>query len=194
MFPTKKIFILWFLLFTMMWVSFWYEDKGLYCAIKDKNIKISLNKNDGGKCTEYIKYLEQKMKDVYKDILVIQWYIKKRQDATYRRPIKEEKTKLLNDLQKRRLNILINMRTFENNLLAKSKELFLVKIQTHKKKLESALMKMEALSGSVGIDRYIQLTRSTLNTIKNIENSKTLTRFNEKVKEYIYFTKQLEWK
>jgi hypothetical protein len=50
----------------------------MYCNVKDfgpaqgKNIKISLNKNDGGKCTEYVKYLEQKMKSVYRDILTIQ--------------------------------------------------------------------------------------------------------------------------
>jgi len=120
----------------------------MYCNVKEKNIKISLSKNDGGKCAEYVKYLEQKMKIVYKDFLTIQGYINKRQDAGYRRPIKDEKAKLLNDLQKLRLSILINMRNFENNLLAKSKEFFLSKIQTHKQKLQAALVKIEALSGS----------------------------------------------
>jgi hypothetical protein len=86
------------------------------------------------------------------------------------------------------------MRTFESNLLAKSKELFLAKIQTHKQKLEAALVKMEALSGSnkSGIERYVQLTQSTLNAIRGIENCKTFPRFNERVKEYLYLKKQLE--
>ena len=86
------------------------------------------------------------------------------------------------------------MRTFGNNLLAKTKELFLVKIQPHKKKLEAAMIKMDALSGANngGVDRYIQLTRSTLNAIKGIENSKSFTRYNERVKEYLYLKKQLE--
>jgi len=86
------------------------------------------------------------------------------------------------------------MRTFGNNLLAKTKELFLAKIQPHKKKLETAMIKMDALSGANngGIDRYIQLTKSTLNAIKGIENSKSFTRYSEKVKEYLYLKKQLE--
>jgi len=195
----KRLFILWFLVLTTMWVSFWYYEDDLYCHIEDNNIKISLNKHDGGKCTEYVKYLEQKMKVVYKDILTIQWYINKRQDAWYWRPIKEEKMRLLNNLQKRRLNILINMRTFENNLLAKFKELFLAKIQTQKEKLEKAIITIDALSGTsesskAEIEKYSQLAKDTLNTIRGIENAKTFTRFNKIVKDYLYFTKQLEWK
>jgi hypothetical protein len=201
MLNTKKTIITWLLITTMMWVSFWYLEEGMYCNINDlwakgKSITVSLNKNDGGKCAEYVKYLELKMKNTYKDILTIQGYINKHQDAWYRRPIKDIKIRLLNDLQKWRINILINMRKFETNLLTKSKSLFLEKIQKQKKKLENALVKMASLSWSnrSWIDRYIQLATDTLNAIKWIENAKTFTRYNEKVKSYLYLTKQLGWK
>jgi len=89
------------------------------------------------------------------------------------------------------------MRTFENNLLAKFKELFLAKIQTQKEKLEKAIITIDALSGTsesskAGIEKYSQLAKDTLNTIRGIENAKTFTRFNKIVKDYLYFTKQLE--
>lgn len=163
----------------------------------NNNIKVSLKKADGIKCNTYVKSIEQKMKLTYKDSLTIQGYIQQRQDAGYRKPIKEQKTKLINDLQTLRLNVLKSMQVFEKSLLQKSKELFLLQTQPYKKKLLeqlTTLQKQATWSMLTILNKQIQMMDDTLKTIQNIENATNFTTLNNEFRKYIYFKTQIEWK
>lgn len=196
MFPTKKTLI-WIALITSisLWTTFWYLEEKLYCDVKS-NIVVSLTQKDGGKCEEYITYLEQRMKKTYKDILVIQWYIKRKQDLGYWKPLKEEKLELLNSMQKLRLNILISMRIFEWNLLKKSQELFITKTRSEKRDMEISLGRIENADQFVNsqIKKYAELVKSALSAIENANNAKSFEKFSEAVVRYLYLRKEIEWK
>jgi len=191
-----KTFIALTSIFTISWTTFWYFEQNMFCNIKKDNIIVSLNQNDWLKCQEYTKYIEQKMKSTYLDVLTMQWYINKRQDAGYRKPIKDAKVKQINDLQKLRLSVLASMKVFEKSLLDKSKQFFLSEVQPYQKKLTDILTQLQSSTWTdlSQINKQIQLFSDTLDTIKSIENTTNFVTLNALFKKYVYLKKQIEWK
>ena len=85
--------------------SFSYFENKVYCNISKDKVIISLDAKKSYTCNTYIRYIEVQMKKVYRDVLLIQGYIDKKQDLGYRNPLKEQKVAHLNSLQGMRLNI-----------------------------------------------------------------------------------------
>lgn len=172
--------------------------ENLYCKIDQSSIKISLQKSDWYKCSEYINTLLQIMKNTAKELYTIQEYIFKRQDVSYRNEVKKTKLEKLNKLKAMRLNILANIQTFQNNLLEKSLKYFLMQISPYKVKLEKTLSKLILITwdnaSSPNLQKYVFLLSWQLDNIEQISKIKTVLEFGPLMTKYIYFKNQLEWK
>lgn len=133
------------------------------------------------------------MKKVYRDIILIQKYIDKKEDLWYWKPLKDEKVAFLNLLQNMRLNILSHMQTFENNLFETSKRYFLNSIYDYKRRLSRSL---EALNNiqDPSWNKYIVLIEQQLGVIEAIAESITFEDLNTNIERYVYLKKQLPWK
>lgn len=183
------IFVL--LEFFQVWFS-GFEDK-MYCDITKDKIVISLDNKNFYTCKVYTRYIEVQMKKVYRDIILIQKYIDKRQDLGYWKPLKNEKVVFLNLLQNMRLNILSHMKTFETNLFETAKGYFLDSIYDYKRELLISLGALRDLKDP-SWKEYIVLLEQQLSIIETISESTTYEQLNENIKKYVYLKKQLPWK
>jgi len=183
-----SIVFLWF--FSKSFSAF--EDK-MYCEITKDKIVISLDSKKNHACKVYIRYIESQMKNVYKDILVIQKYIDYKSDLGYWKPLKDDKINLLNLLQNMRLNILAHMKSFEFNLIETSKKFFLDTIYDYRKRLSVSLETLVALQDP-SASRYISLLEQQLGVIEKISDAKTFDQLDSYIKRYVYLKQQIEWK
>jgi len=191
----KKLFVIivlfwWFMLFLGSWFS--YFDKKVYCKISKNNIIISL-KNSWSTCQSYTKSIELSMKKVYRDILAIQWYINKKEDIGYRKPIKDQKVETLNKLQNMRLNILSHINDFEKNLFNTSKSYFLDNVSVYQRKIRTTLKYMLISSGP-NKDKYVKLLQDQLQVIEDIAASQTFEEMDKYMQKYVYIKQQILWK
>lgn len=183
-----------FLVFFVVWTkSFSYFEDKMYCDISKDKIVISLDAKDVYPCKTYIRYIEVQMKKVYRDILLIQQYVDKKQDLWYWNPLKTEKVNRLNALQNIRLNIISHMQTFEDNLLDTSKTYFLDSIWTYQKTLKKTLNALQRLENPYA-QKYISLVKGQLENISKIERATTIPELNTYIQNYVYLKKQLLWK
>jgi len=183
--------------FLLFGTGFWYLEENFFCILKKDDIRISLNKTNGYKCNEYIKSIEKSMTDTYKDLLTIQWYIDKKQNLGYRKPVKQEKIKKINDLQVFRLKLKDSMKVFEDNLLKKYKEFFLADIDSYKWKLKRALFNLNNLSWNISniyLHKYTIPVQQQLDTIQQISQTTGFQELLVLVNKYVYLKKQMEWK
>lgn len=170
----------------------YYENK-LYCALSKNSILISLNSKDWGLCTKYIRSLELSMKTTYIDMIAIQKYIDKKQDLGYRKPLKDEKWAYLNSLQSVRLNILAHMKSFEDELLKKSKEYFIQSISAYQKQLRLALRKFSTSSDTRSQFYVTQITQQ-IGYIQAMDQADSFEIFSLNLQKYLYLKQQLLWK
>ncbi len=169
-----------------------FEDK-MYCEIGKDKIVISLDSRKNHTCNVYIRYIESKMKNIYKDTLVIQKYIDQKSDLGYWKPLKDDKVQLLNQLQNMRLNILAHMKSFEDNLIETSKKFFLDSIYDYRKRLSLSLDTIVALQDPSAA-RYVSLLEQQLGILERISQAKTFDQLDAYIKRYVYLKQQLEWK
>lgn len=170
----------------------YYENK-LYCALSKDSILISLNSKDGGLCTKYIRSLELSMKTTYTDMIAIQKYIDKKQDLGYRKPLKDQKWAYLNSLQSVRLNILAHMKSFEDELLKKSKEYFIQSVAVYQKQLRSALKKFST-STDTRNQSYVTQINQQIEYIQAMDQADSFEIFSLNLQKYLYLKKQFLWK
>lgn len=183
-----------FTVFFLVWTkSFSYFEDKMYCDITKDKIVISLDAKWIYSCKTYIRYIEVQMKKVYRDILLIQQYVDKKQDLWYWNPLKTDKVDRLNALQNIRLNIISHMQTFEDNLLDTSKTYFLKSILAYQKKLKKTLSALLRLENPYA-QKYVSLVESQLDTIDKIEWATTIPELNTYIQNYVYLKKQLLWK
>ena len=193
----KKIVLITMVCFLFLGTGFGYLEENFFCILKKDDIRISLKKSDGNRCSEYIKTIEQSMKNNYKDILIIQWYIDKKQNLGYRKQIKQEKIKKINDLQDFRLKLKNSMKMFEDNLLKKYQEFFLDSINLYKWKLKRTLFNLNNLSWTVWntyLQKYTAPVQQQLDTIQKISETTGFRELLVLVNKYVYLKKQMEWK
>ncbi len=193
MYKYLVIILFWLLFVWTSQASFSYSQQDMFCTITKDNIVISLSSKNNYLCKTYIEYIEIQMKNVYKDILLIQKYIDKKQDIWYRNPLKQQKIDLLNNLQTVRLNILSHMKTFQNSLLETSRNYFFSSILGYQKKLNSVLNTLSKFQDKA-TQRYVLLLQEQLKTIDSINQAKTFDELNVYIKNYVYLKQQLEWK
>jgi len=180
-----------FLGFIPRWFSY-FEGK-MYCDITKDRIIISLDNKKFYTCDIYVRYIETQMKAVYKDILLIQKYIDKKEDLWYWKPLKEEKIAFLNLLQNMRLNILSHTKTFEMNLLETSRNYFLNSIDDYKKNLIKSLNYLQ-YSKDYNVLKSLSLFKQQLENIENISQAKTFKQLDYYIKNYVYLKNQIWWK
>jgi len=170
----------------------YYENK-LYCALSKDTILISLNSKDGGLCKKYIRSLELSMKTTYIDMIAIQKYIDKKQDLGYRKPLRDQKWVYLNSLQSVRLNILAHMKSFEDELLKKSKEYFIQSIAVYQKQLRSALKKFSS-SPDERNQVYVSQINQQIEYIQAMNQADSFEIFAVNLQKYLYLKQQFLWK
>lgn len=163
----------------------------MYCEIGKDKIVISLDSRKNHTCNVYIRYIESKMKNIYKDTLVIQKYIDQKSDLGYWKPLKDDKVQLLNQLQNMRLNILAHMKSFEDNLIETSKKFFLDSIYDYRKRLSLSLDTIVALQDPSAA-RYVSLLEQQLGILERISQAKTFDQLDAYIKRYVYLKQQLE--
>ncbi len=190
------IFITISILFITWWNCFWHFEDKMYCFVLNKNIKVSLNRKDWIKCQSYIIYIEKKMKETYIDILTIQKYIDQKQDLWYWKPIHQDKSKFLDDLQQLRLNILKSMQGFDNSLFQTLKWFWVAETTKPKQHLINILTDINNLTGQNlnQFSRQIKLINDYLESIKALEKSEDFISLNNAYKKFLYLKKQTEWK
>jgi hypothetical protein len=132
------------------------------------------------------------MKTTYKDIVMMQSYIDKKQDVDYRQPLKDKRADRLKQLQQIRLNILSHMKIFEQNLLNKSKTYFLESIALYERRLTYALKNIEQLPSSMKGNQYITLVHEQLDTINAIASTQTFEDLNKHIQHYVYLKSKIE--
>lgn len=189
----KYLLVVLFLTFWTVQTSFSRFEEKLYCDITKDRIVISLDNKKFYTCKVYIRYIELQMKKVYKDILLIQKYVDKKQDLGYWNPLKSEKVVLLNLLQNMRLNIIAHTKTFENNLLETSKRYFLDSITVYKKELNELLTEFSELQTPLW-KKYVSLVEQQLSVINNIAKSTTFEGLNINIERYVYLKQLIPWK
>ena len=191
----KLKYIIWIMivLFGLYQTGFASFEKNLYCEISKDKIIISLDSKNNHTCNVYIRYIESQMKNVYKDILVIQKYVDQKEDLWYWKPLKKDKVDLLGLLQNMRLNIMSHMQTFQLNLIDTSKNFFLDSINDYTNKISKSLKILLTLEDKSAL-RYISLLEQQLDVIEKISQAKTFDQLDLYIKRYVYLKQQIEWK
>jgi len=124
----------------------------------------------------------------------IQTYINKGRDLDYWKALKIQKKALLDTLQLSRTTILTNMKTFESNLLQKSVQYFIIKINPYKIKLQKSLIKIQALSGvaTPELNSYALLLQAQVATIEKMSKVTLQSELTILLAQYVYLKKEIE--
>ena len=173
--------------------SFGYLEDKLSCALNNKDITVSLNKTAGSSCKAYIAYIEQTMRQTARDLFTIQEYVTQGHDTDYRQQVKKDKLALIDKFQGVRLNIIASMKTFEDNLLKKSLDYFILKVTPYKIQLTRSLFKLSVLTGGIPPDvkKYQTLLSGEVETIDKIGKAKSFEELIPLLSGYIYFKQEI---
>lgn len=169
----------------------------LFCLIKNEQVTISLKQTLWYyKCKDTVVSLEHLIIATAKDLMKIQTYINKGRDLEYWKSIKTEKKTLLDKLQKSRITINTNMKTFESTLIQKSIQYFVVKITPYKNSIQKSLVKIQLLSGvaTPALNSYEQLLKAQITIIDGLSKASTTAELTDLLAKYVYLKKEIEWK
>ena len=131
-----------------------------------------------------------------KDLIKIQTYLNKGRDTDYRQLIKVEKKALLDKLQLSRLTIVANMKTFQDTLLQKSVQYFIIKITPYKISLQKSLIKIDVLTSSgfatPSLNSYAFLLKAQVAVIDKLSKATTQPELTDLLTKYVYLKKEIE--
>lgn len=171
---------------------------GFFCLLKKDEVIISLKQTPWYyKCKDTIVSLEHLIIQTAKDLMKVQTYLNRGRDVEYWKTIKAKKRELLDTLQLTRVNVIANMKTFEDSLLVKSVQYFILKITPYKLKLQKSLAKIQSLTWSVPtttVDSYVLLLTAQIATIDALSNTSDIKELTSLLAKYVYFKKEIEWK
>jgi len=131
-----------------------------------------------------------------KDLMTIQTYINRWRDVEYRITLKKEKLLTLERLQSARKNIIENMKTFENNLVIKSVQYFVLSITPYKINLQRSLVKIDSMSWFISSDivYYAELLRRQISTIESLAKVESIDELIPLFTMYLYLKQEIIWK
>jgi len=184
------------MLFSIWMVSADLSD-WLFCLIKKDAVTISLKQTTWYyKCNDTIVSLENLIIKTAKDLMKIQTYLNEWRDVAYRKTVRIEKRTLLNMLQRSRITIITNMKTFEGSLLQKSMQYFIIKITPYKISLQKSLVKIQELSGftTPELNSYALLLKAQVVTIDSLSKVTTLSELTDVLAKFVYLKKEITWK
>ena len=130
-----------------------------------------------------------------KDLMKIQTYLNKGRDLEYRKTIKIEKKALLDKLQLSRITVVANMKTFQDTLLQKSVQYFIIKITPYKISLQKSLVKIDILTSSgfatPSLNSYASLLKAQVTIIDKLSNATTQAELTDLLNKYVYLKKEI---
>jgi len=125
----------------------------------------------------------------------IQTYLNRGRDLEYRKTIKIEKKALLDKLQLSRITVVANMKTFQDTLLQKSVQYFIIKITPYKINLQKSLVKIDILTASgfatPSLNAYASLLRAQVTIIDKISKTTTQAELTDLLNKYVYLKKEI---
>ncbi|MCX6823780.1 MAG: hypothetical protein NT085_01525 [candidate division SR1 bacterium] len=175
------------------------QSDGLFCLIRKEQVTISLKQTTGYyNCKDTIASLEQLIISTAKDLMKIQTYLNKGRDVEYRKTIKTTKKALLDKLQLSRITVVANMKTFQDTLLQKSVQYFIIKITPYKISLQKSLVKIDILTASgfatPSLNSYASLLKAQVLVIDKISKATTQLELTDLLNKYVYLKKEIEGK
>jgi len=193
----KKIIVITILMLFSIWMVSADLSDWLFCLIKKDAVTISLKQTTWYyKCNDTIVSLENLIIKTAKDLMKIQTYLNEWRDVAYRKTVRIEKRTLLNMLQRSRITIITNMKTFEGSLLQKSMQYFIIKITPYKISLQKSLVKIQELSGftTPELNSYALLLKAQVVTIDSLSKVTTLSELTDVLAKFVYLKKEITWK
>jgi len=96
-------------------------------------------------------------------------------------------------LQRSRITIITNMKTFEGSLLQKSMQYFIIKITPYKISLQKSLVKIQELSGftTPELNSYALLLKAQVVTIDSLSKVTTLSELTDVLAKFVYLKKEI---
>ncbi|HBB03382.1 TPA: hypothetical protein DCZ39_00535 [Patescibacteria group bacterium] len=93
-----------------------------------------------------------------------------------------------------RTTIVTNMKTFQSNLLQKSIQYFIIKVNPYKISLQKSLVKIQALSGfaTQELNAYQFLLRAQVAVIEKLSKVTTQGELTDLLKTYVYLKKEIQ--
>lgn len=182
-------------------LGLWSASAGLsdwfFCKITSDEVVISLKKTESFyRCKDTIVSLESLILQTAKDVMTIQTYINKWRDKEYWLGIKKDKNITIEKYQLVRTNIIENMQTFEENLVVRSVQYFILSITPYKFTLQRSLVKVDATSWTLhsSLLSYKNLLNQQLVTIESLSKVKTVHELIPLLNKYIYLKKEILWR
>lgn len=194
----KKVIFGALLMIVTIWAVHADLSDSLFCKVNKEQVVISLKQTEWYYlCQDTISSLEHLIIQTAMDLDKIDQYISKHRNLWYRVWLKHEKTALIDQLQKARESIVSNMKKFENNLIKKYVQYFLLKITPYKKQLQKSVAKIEILNMSGyatrELNNYLYLLTWQLTTIDALGKAKTMEELLPLLSTYVYFKKEIIW-
>jgi len=195
----KKIILIVICTFLSIWAVSADQSDWLFCLIRKEQVTISLKQTTWYyHCKDTIASLEQLIISTAKDLMKIQTYLNRGRDLEYRKTIKIEKKALLDKLQLSRITVVANMKTFQDTLLQKSVQYFIIKITPYKINLQKSLVKIDILTASgfatPSLNAYASLLRAQVTIIDKISKTTTQAELTDLLNKYVYLKKEIAWK
>ncbi|EKD25176.1 MAG: hypothetical protein ACD_80C00111G0013 [uncultured bacterium (gcode 4)] len=193
----KKIVVIMIFILLGIWTVSADLSDWLFCSLKKDAVTISLKQTTWYyKCKDTIVSLEHLIVETAKDLMKVQTYLNRWRDIEYRKTVKIEKKALLDRLLLSRTTIVTNMKTFQSNLLQKSIQYFIIKVNPYKISLQKSLVKIQALSGfaTQELNAYQFLLRAQVAVIEKLSKVTTQGELTDLLKTYVYLKKEIQWK
>lgn len=182
-------------------IGLWTANAGLsdwfFCQIRSNEVVISLKKAESFyRCKDTIVSLESLILQTAKDIMTLETYINRWRDKDYWVGAKKDKTIILEKYQLVRKNIIENMKIFEENLVIKSIQYFILSITPYKVNLQRSLVKIDTMSWSLtsALLSYRTLLHGQIVTIDDLSAVTTIEKLAPLLNKYIYLKKEIQWR
>lgn len=177
--------------------AFWYFENKVYCSFENKNVTISIKKNEGAdRCKTYMDTVYQLALKKYNEISAIRSYIEQGDDVYYWKEVLEEKKSEFVQLVNYRTQIKTAVDKFELALFDKYYNLLQRPLKAYYSDLEMqyyVLINQTSSRTSKVSLKIAQLEQQMWN-VNHILTAKNMDDIMEVVSSYIYLKKQIEWK
>lgn len=193
-----KIFWIITILFTMLWVSFWYFEDKVYCNFEKDRVLLTMKDSEWKvRCKTYLDAIYNKSREKYKEISLIRWYISQWEDLFYRKPLLEKREDEFLKLVSYREQIKSAINKFESDFFVKYYALLENPMKMYYSDLEMqyyALINEKQSHGSAEYWIKIADIEQQMRNVSHILNAKTLDDIIEVIPTYIYQKSRISWK
>jgi len=167
-----------------------YTDK-MYCTLYPDGVQIALQQEEWAYlCTQYLQAVNTLLKKNIDDLLTVQSYISRGQDAGYRMEVRE----LLRDrflyIDGFRKNIEYTMSLFENNIFKKLQDYFRSIVAQYYFVLQEHADDQDPDN----LPEYYESLTEQIQTIEAAQTAESFDVFLPLLQKYLYLRRELTWK